>query len=94
MTANADNRTLADRYADAVMEKRALETKVKAMRAAILDMGVRELRGAYSAVAVTEGTQTRLDQNKVRLLLTDEQYASCLTTVPVSYVRVKGGEDE
>lgn len=91
---SADNRTLADRYADAVLEKRALEEKVKAMRAAILDLGVKELRGAYSTVVVTEGTQTRLDQAKVRLLLNDDQYASCLTKAPVTYVRFKGGDDE
>lgn len=93
-TDSADNRTLADRYADAVMERRTLDAKVKAMRAAILDMGAKELRGAYSTVSVTESTQTRLDQNKVRLLLTDDQYASCLVSTPMTFVRVKGADSE
>jgi len=94
MTDNADNRTLADQYADAVREKKDLETKVLFLRAKILSLGMSELQGQYCVVQVSKRKQRRIDTTKVREILTPEQLEACLFDREVEVVNVKEAPHE
>lgn len=91
---SADNRTLADQYADAVRVRKDWETRTLFLRAKILSLGVDELEGQYCVVQVVRQKQRRVDTRKVREILSPEQLDECLVDSEVERVVVKeaGGE--
>lgn len=80
---------IADRYAALKYQAEAIETELKALRAAILATGQEVVEGEQCSVTVALSERVTLDTKLARQFLTIDQLKACEKTALVETLRIK-----
>lgn len=86
---NANDFTLADRYALAKDALDAAEKLVKELRKEILATGAEMIHGEMASVVVSLSERNSLDANMAKSFLTADQITQCTKTSLVETLRIK-----